>query len=252
MRRLENKIALITGAAAGIGRTTALLFAKEGAKLVLTDVNIEGVNKVSDEIKKSGGDAIGLSLDVSNEEQWIGVVKSAVDKYGRVDILFNNAGIYIISPITEIELKTWNKLININVTGVFLGMKHVAPLMAKQKKGSIINASSIAGIGGGPGHVLYGASKGAVRTMTKDIAMEFAADNVRVNSIHPGYIKTEMVDYASEKSHKTLEELGALYPMKRLGEIEEVAKAVLFLASDDASYITGAELVIDGGVMARA
>lgn len=252
MRRLENKIALITGAAAGIGRTTALLFAKEGAKLVLTDVNIEGVNKVSDEIKKSGGDAIGLSLDVSNEEQWIGVVKSAVDKYGRVDILFNNAGIYIISPITEIELKTWNKLININVTGVFLGMKHVAPLMAKQKKGSIINASSIAGIGGGSGHVLYGASKGAVRTMTKDIAMEFAADNVRVNSIHPGYIKTEMVDYASEKSHKTLEELGALYPMKRLGEIEEVAKAVLFLASDDASYITGAELVIDGGVMARA
>ncbi|CVK16321.1 NAD(P)-dependent dehydrogenase, short-chain alcohol dehydrogenase family [Apibacter mensalis] len=252
MRRLENKIALITGAAAGIGRTTALLFAKEGAKLVLTDVNIEGVNKVSDEIKKSGGDAIGLSLDVSNEEQWIGVVKSAVDKYGRVDILFNNAGIYVISPITEIELKTWNKLININVTGVFLGMKHVAPLMAKQKKGSIINASSIAGIGGGPGHVLYGASKGAVRTMTKDIAMEFAADNVRVNSIHPGYIKTEMVDYASEKSHKTLEELGALYPMKRLGEIEEVAKAVLFLASDDASYITGAELVIDGGVMARA
>lgn len=252
MRRLENKIALITGAAAGIGRTTALLFAKEGAKLVLTDVNIEGVNKVSDEIKKSGGDAIGLSLDVSNEEQWIGVVKSAVDKYGRVDILFNNAGIYIISPITEIELKTWNKLININVTGVFLGMKHVAPLMAKQKKGSIINASSIAGIGGGPGHVLYGASKGAVRTMTKDIAMEFAADNVRVNSIHPGYIKTEMVDYASEKSHKTLEELGALYPMKRLGEIEEVAKAVLFLASDDASYITGTELLIDGGVMARA
>jgi NAD(P)-dependent dehydrogenase (short-subunit alcohol dehydrogenase family) len=252
MRRLENKIALITGAAAGIGRTTALLFAKEGAKLVLTDVNIEGVNKVADEIIKSGGDAMGLSLDVSNEEQWMGVVKSAVDKYGQIDVLFNNAGIYIISPITEIELKTWNKLININVTGVFLGMKHVAPLMAKQKKGSIINASSIAGIGGGPGHVLYGASKGAVRTMTKDIAMEFAADNVRVNSIHPGYIKTEMVDYASEKSHKTLEELGALYPMKRLGEIEEVAKTVLFLASDDSSYITGAELIIDGGVMARA
>jgi NAD(P)-dependent dehydrogenase (short-subunit alcohol dehydrogenase family) len=210
------------------------------------------VNKVADEIIKSGGDAMGLSLDVSNEEQWMGVVKSAVDKYGQIDVLFNNAGIYIISPITEIELKTWNKLININVTGVFLGMKHVAPLMAKQKKGSIINASSIAGIGGGPGHVLYGASKGAVRTMTKDIAMEFAADNVRVNSIHPGYIKTEMVDYASEKSHKTLEELGALYPMKRLGEIEEVAKTVLFLASDDSSYITGAELIIDGGVMARA
>lgn len=252
MKRLENKVALITGAASGIGKTTSLLFAEEGAKIVLTDVNAEGVNKVVDEIEKKGGQALGLTLDVTNEEQWKKVVKKSVEKFNQIDILFNNAGIYIISPIIDIELNTWNKLMNINVTGVFLGMKHVAPIMAKQKKGSIINASSIAGIGGGAGHVLYGASKGAVRTMTKDVAMEYAAYNVRVNSIHPGYIKTEMVDYASEKTHKTLEQLGALYPMKRLGEIEEVAKAVLFLASDDASYITGSELLIDGGVMAQA
>lgn len=172
--------------------------------------------------------------------------------YNKIDILFNNAGIYIISSLPEIEVSTWNKLMNINVTGVFLGMKYVAPIMAKQKNGSIINASSIAGIGGGAGHVLYGASKGAVRTMTKDIAIEYASHNVRVNSIHPGYIKTEMVEYASHKMNKSLEEIGEAYPMKRLGEVGEVAKAVLFLASDDSSYITGTELVIDGGVLAQA
>mgnify|MGYP005982991827 CR=1 FL=1 len=252
MKRLENKVAFITGAAAGIGKTTAKLFAEEGAKVFLTDVNADGVQAVVKEIKDKGGEAIGEVLDVTNEEEWIARVKKATEAFGTIDILFNNAGIYIIDAITNIDVSTWNKLMNINVTGVFLGMKHVAPVMARQKKGSIINASSIAGIKGGSGHVLYGASKGAVRVMTKDIAVEYGGDNVRVNSIHPGYIKTEMVEYASQKTNLSLEQLGAEYPLKRLGERREVANAVLFLASDESSYITGAELVIDGGVTAKA
>lgn len=159
-------------------------------------------------------------------------------------MLFNNAGIYIIKPLAEIELAEWNRLMSINVTGVFLGMKHIMPLMAKQNKGSVINASSIAG--------LTGASKGAVRIMTKDAAMEYASAGVRVNSIHPGYIDTGMADYASETTGNSKEQLGKnLFPLGRLGSVNEVAKMVLFLASDESSFSTGAEFVIDGGATAK-
>lgn len=251
MKRLKNKVAFITGAAAGIGKTTAKLFAEEGARVFLTDVDLEGAQKVVDQIQEKGGKAIADTLDVTNEEEWIAKVKKAVDEFGTIDILFNNAGIYIIDAITKIDVATWNKLMAINVTGVFLGMKHVGPVMTRQKSGSIINASSIAGLKGGNGHILYGASKGAVRIMTKDMAVEFGPDNVRVNSIHPGYIKTEMVEYASKKTNLSLEELGADYPLRRLGERREVANAVLFLASEESSYITGTEIIIDGGITAK-
>lgn len=245
--RLENKVAIITGAGTGIGKKTALLFSSEGASIVVTDVNQESGNQTVKEIQEQGGQAIFVPHDVTKEEAWMHVVEEAKKAFGKIDVLFNNAGIYIIKPMTEISLDEWNKLMAINVTGVFLGMKHVMPVMAEQKKGSVINASSIAGIIGAPGHVLYGASKGAVRTMTKDAAMEYAGQRVRVNSIHPGYIKTGMAAYASEVTGKSEEQLDATYPLGRMGDPEEVAKTVLFLASDESSFTTGAEFVIDGG-----
>ncbi|PAQ15445.1 short-chain dehydrogenase [Bacillaceae bacterium SAOS 7] len=249
--RIENKVAIITGAGAGVGKETALLFAKEGAKLVITDINEENGLKVADEIRALGAEVIFSKHDVSNEEDWKNVVSEAVEKFNKIDILFNNAGIYIIKPLAETELKEWNLLMSINVTGVFLGMKHVMPVMAKQNKGSVINASSIAGLVGAPGHVLYGASKGAVRTMTKDAAIEYASQGVRVNSIHPGYIKTAMADYASEETKTSKEDLAKLFPLGRMGETAEVANMVLFLASDESSFSTGAEFVIDGGATAN-
>lgn len=251
MARLEGKVAIISGGGTGIGKTTAIRFAKEGAKVVVTDINLESASQTVAEIKDAGGEAIAIAHDVSREEQWQQVVATTVEQYEKVDILFNNAGIYIIKPLAEITVEEWNRLMAINVTGVFLGMKHVMPLMAEQQGGSVINASSIAGLFGAPGHVLYGASKGAVRIMTKDAAMEYAAQGVRVNSIHPGYIDTNMVSYASETTKHSKAELAQATPTGRLGTVEDVANMVLFLASEESSHVTGAEFVIDGGATAR-
>ncbi|MFC8684301.1 SDR family NAD(P)-dependent oxidoreductase [Brevibacillus porteri] len=251
MARLEGKVAIISGGGTGIGKTTAIRFAKEGAKVVVTDINLESASKTVAEIKDAGGQAIAIAHDVSREEQWQQVVETTVEQYDKVDILFNNAGIYIIKPLADITVEEWNRLMAINVTGVFLGMKHVMPLMAKQQGGSVINASSIAGLFGAPGHVLYGASKGAVRIMSKDAAMEYAAHGVRVNSIHPGYIDTNMVSYALETTKHSKSELAQATPTGRLGTVEDVANMVLFLASDESSHVTGAEFVIDGGATAR-
>ncbi|MED4906716.1 SDR family oxidoreductase [Brevibacillus centrosporus] len=185
MARLEGKVAIITGGGTGIGKHTALRFAREGAKVVVTDINLDSANQTVDEIKNAGGSALAIAHDVSKEEQWQQVVAQAVEQYQKVDILFNNAGIYIIKPLAEITLDDWNRLMSINVTGVFLGMKHVMPVMAKQKAGSVINASSIAGLIGAPGHVLYGASKGAVRIMTKDAAIEYAQQGRMSSAFSP-------------------------------------------------------------------
>ncbi|MFC7394763.1 SDR family NAD(P)-dependent oxidoreductase [Scopulibacillus cellulosilyticus] len=249
--RLENKVAVITGGGTGIGKETALLFAKEGAKIVITDINQESGSQAVKDIEANSGEALFVQHDVSKEEDWKKVAEETIKTFGKVDVLFNNAGIYIIKPVADIELEEWNRLMSINVTGVFLGMKHIMPLMAKQNKGSVINASSIAGLMGAPGHVLYGASKGAVRIMTKDAAMEYAESGVRVNSIHPGYIDTGMADYASQVTGNTKEQLGKEFPMGHLGSVKDVANTVLFLASDESSYTTGAEFVIDGGATAR-
>lgn len=250
--RLENKVAIITGGGTGIGRETALLFAKEGAKVVVTDINEESGSQTVKDLQAHGSEALFIHHDVSNEDDWKKVAKETIDQFGKVDILFNNAGIYKIKPLAEIALDEWNRLMSINVTGVFLGMKHIMPLMAKQKKGSVINASSIAGLMGSPGHVLYGASKGAVRIMTKDAAMEYAHVGVRVNSIHPGYIDTGMADYASEVTGSSKDELGKnLFPLGHLGSVKDVANTVLFLASDESAFSTGAEFVIDGGATAK-
>ena len=187
-----------------------------------------------------------IKHDVSKEDDWKTVVSKTTEAFQNIDILFNNAGIYIIKPLTETDMETWNKLMGINVTGVFLGLKHVLPVMEKSNAGSVINASSIAGLRCSTGHPLYGASKGAVRIMPKDAAAE-ASKGIRINSIHPGYIITGMTDYASEVTHLSKKELDATYPLGRMGDPKEVAELVLFLASDDSSFSTGAEFVIDGG-----
>lgn len=250
--RLQGKIAVITGAGTGIGKTTALRFAKEGAKVVVTDINLENVKKTADEIQQSGGEALALHHDVSHEDSWIQVVDSSLSAYGQIDILFNNAGIYFIKPLAETTLDEFNRMMSINVTSVFLGMKHVMPLMAKKGGGSVINASSVAGLKGAAGHIAYGASKGAVRIMTKDAAVEYAPANVRVNSIHPAYINTAMGAYAVNTAKIPESELAEIVaPLGRFGTVEEVANLVVFLASDESSFSTGAEFILDGGATAR-
>lgn len=247
MGKLDNKVAIITGGASGIGRQTALLFAEEGANVIITDVDENKGEQVLEEIKAINTKTLFIKHDVSQENDWKSVVYQSTDKFQHVDILFNNAGIYIIKPIPEIDLETWNKLMNINVTGVFLGLKHVLPVMEKNRAGSVINACSTAGLRGYEGHLLYGASKGAVRSMTKDAAAEYASKGIRINSIHPDYITTAMTDYASEITHRSKGEMNTSHPLGRMGDPKEVAKSVLFLASDDSSFSTGAEFIIDGG-----
>ncbi|RHW46310.1 short-chain dehydrogenase [Bombilactobacillus bombi] len=248
MKRLENKVAIITGGAAGIGLATTKRFILEGAKVVFTDVNDTEGTKVQKEL---GNKAVFIKQNVASENDWIKVVQNTLDKFGKIDILFNNAGIYRIKPIIDISLDEWKQLLDININGVFLGMKHVLPKMASSNSGSVINASSIAGLIGSAGHVLYGASKGAVRIMSKDEAAEYATHNIRVNSIHPGYITTAMSDYASESLKLSKEELNKTYPLGRMGKPEEVANLVLFLASDEAAFITGTEIPIDGGFTSK-
>lgn len=250
MGRVDGKIALVTGGAVGIGKATAELLAAEGAKVAVTDINVEAGRSTVAQINDQGYDAAFFEHDVADEDQWRDVVAQVQDTFGAPDVLVNNAGIYLIKPMGEMTVDEWRRLMDINVTGVFLGMKHCAPLM-KKGSGSIINLSSVAGLIGAANHTCYGASKGAVRIMTKDAALELAEDGVRVNSIHPAYIDTQMADYGAEVQHATKEELDAMHPIGHMGEPIDVAYAVLYLASDESKFVTGAELVLDGGLTAK-
>lgn len=248
--RLAGKVAVITGASSGIGEATALLFAKEGAKVVLGARRIEKLDSLADQIKKEGGEVTVKATDVSVEQDVKDLIELAVKTYSQIDILVNNAGISGgITPLEEQKSEDWLKVYQTNVLGMMYGIKHVAPYMKERKQGSIVNVSSVAGIRSGAGGNAYSASKGAVNNLTMTTACDLGEFNVRVNAICPGLTETEMTkpvfDYARGKGKE--EKLGSRCELRRYGKPEEIATAILFMASDDASFITGQFLPVDGG-----
>jgi NAD(P)-dependent dehydrogenase (short-subunit alcohol dehydrogenase family) len=259
MGKLEGKVALITGAGSGIGRATGVLFAKEGAKVVVADYAPVGGQETVRIIKEAGGEAIFIKVDVSKASDVERMVRTALDAYGRIDILHNNAGIGgPVAPTADTTEKDWDSVINTNLKGVFLGSKYVIPVMVKQGGGVIINTASTSGLVGSPGFSKYCASKGGVVQLTKTMALEYAKENIRVNCICPGIIDTPMGgasfpgDAAAREAAKEAFERAFVktVPLGRIGQPEEIAKAALYLACDDSSYVTGAALVVDGGVTA--
>lgn len=251
MSRLANKVAVITGGAGGIGKVTAELFLKEGAKVVLVDLFQQPLDQTKNELDRHG-ETIAVQADVSKEEEVANYVKATVEKFGKIDIFFNNAGIEgKVAPLTEQKVEDFDKVISVNVRGVFLGLKHVLPVMIKQGSGSVINTSSVAGLDGSPGVSPYIASKHAVVGLTKTAALEAASANVRVNSIHPSPVNTRMMRSLEEGMNVGQEALAQGIPLKRYGEPSDIANLVLFLASDESSFITGAQYRVDGGMGAQ-
>jgi len=246
MGRLDNKVAVITGAGSGMGQAAAILFAKEGAKVVVADWIAESGEETVRMVKEAGGEAIFIKVDVSKAEDAQKMIKTTVDTYGKLDVLYNNAGIAGEAAFTaECTEENWEKVIAVNLKGVWLGMKYAIPEMLKIGGGSIINTASQAGERGMPGIPPYTASKGGVLALSRATAMEYAKKNIRVNCINPGCIATPMAFGFSEELKKRFT---AAVPQGRFGEPEEVANAALFLASDESSHITGHALVVDGGM----
>ena len=243
MNRIDGKIALITGGAHGMGAAECKLFVEAGAHVIITDIDTDA--------GKSTVEAIGTSCqfiqhDVTCQNSWSSVVNQIEQAYGKIDILVNNAGIFRVMGLLETSLDDWNELIAINQTGTFLGLQNVLPTMQRQGSGSIINLSSITGLSGAYRCPAYATTKWAVRGLTKSVALEFAATGIRINSVHPGLIDTRMMD----EFNKTTDELKHRVPFGRLGTVDEVARLVLYLASDDSSYCTGHEFVVDGAMKA--
>jgi NAD(P)-dependent dehydrogenase (short-subunit alcohol dehydrogenase family) len=256
MKRMDGKVALVTGAAMGIGRACAELLAAEGAAVIVTDLETALGTAVADAIRSGGGRAVFVAHDVTNEAQWIRVVDEARRAFGKLDVLVNNAGVGRAGDVEHETLQAWRDLLAINLHGVFLGIKHAIPPMREAGGGSIVNLSSIEGLVGDPSLAAYNASKGGVRLLTKSAALYCAknATRIRVNSVHPGYIWTPMVQHFTEASGHAEElrrSLEKLHPVGHLGEASDVAYGVLYLASDESKFVTGAELVIDGGYTAQ-
>lgn len=246
---LEGKVALITGAGSGIGEGTAMLFAKEGAKLVLSDINEEAGNKVLEEIKKNGGKGVFIKADTSLAEDSEKSVEAAIKTYGRLDIAVNNAGIGgAMAPVGEYGIEDWDKVIAINLSGVFYGMRYQIPAMLKNVSGSIINVASILGNVGFAKSAAYVAAKHGVVGLTKSAALEYSSQGIRVNSVGPGFIKTPLLEQLEQEQ---LDQIIALHPIGRLGEVNEVAQLFLWLASERSSFATGAYYPVDGGYLAR-
>ncbi len=250
---LKGKAVIITGSRQGMGKADALAFAENGAKVTVADISQEDCQLVVDEIEKNGGQGLAVKCDVSNGKEVEEMIKKTVEKFGKVDILVNNAGICQFKPFLELTEDEWQKTLDINLKGYFLCAKAAAKEMAKQKSGAIVNIASVVmgQIGMGmAGLAHYSASKGGIAALTKTLALELAPHNIRVNTIAPGAIDTPMA--ASVKTDpKTLEQTLAMIPMRRMGKPEEIANAVLFLASNDSSYITGSIVVVDGGWLAQ-
>ena len=246
--RLKDKVAIVTGGAHGMGEAEVRLFAAEGAKIVVADILAKEAEAVAADIRAGGGEAIAAAIDVTREADWVALVGKTLSAYGRLDILVNNAGISGSSVGDPDGLAGWDRIIAVNQTSVFLGTKFAAEEMAKTGGGSIVNISSIMGfVGGSSGHPAYCASKGAVRIYTKAAAVRYGPSGVRVNSVHPGYMPPMLnATNANERADKI-----DATPLRRLGKPIEVAYGVLFLASDEASFVTGTELVIDGGYIAQ-
>jgi len=250
MKRLQGKTALISGSASGMGAAEARLFAKEGAQVIVADVDDAGASAVVKDIKDAGGSAMAVHLDVSDSVNWEKAIGEGQKAFGNINVLVNNAGIALLKPVQDTSEEEWDKIFAINAKGVFLGTKAVLENMKAAGGGSIINISSIYGLVGAPSAAAYQATKGAVRLLTKSTASDYAPFDIRVNSIHPGLIRTAMTEdiLADPDAQKAM--LGTTI-MQRPAEPEEVASAVLFLASDEASFMTGSEMVVDGGYTAQ-
>jgi len=244
--KLKNKIAIVTGSGRGIGKSTALELAKEGAKVVVSDIDIKECQNVCDEIKKIGSDAIAVKCDISKKSDVDAMIKKIMQKFQKIDILINNAGVVLMKPFVEMTEKDWDFVLDINLKGVFLCTNAVAKQMIKQKSGKIISVASIAGEVGFMNTSAYCASKAGIINLTRELAMELSPHNINVNAIAPGVIATKMTEDML-KDKKTKEVLLASTPLGRVGQPEEIGKAVVFLASDDSNFITGHTLVVDGG-----
>ncbi|MEU9482169.1 glucose 1-dehydrogenase [Streptomyces decoyicus] len=249
-QRLDGKVALITGATGGIGAATARLFAREGARLVVTDVHEQHLTALREEIEKMGADVVSACLDVSSARQWDGVITTVRERFGALDILVNLAGILDWPGIEDTQEDAWNRVIDVNQKGTWLGMKAAMPLLRAAGNASVINTSSVLGLVGSGAAAAYQASKGAVRLLSKTAAVEYARQGVRVNSLHPGVVATPMIqDLLDEQGDQQPDIVRT--PMRRAGRADEIASAMLFLAGDESSFVTGTELVVDGGLTAH-
>ncbi|WP_315371035.1 SDR family NAD(P)-dependent oxidoreductase [Paenibacillus xylanexedens] len=245
MGKLQDKVAVITGGASGIGAATARLFVSEGAKVVLVDLNEEKGKAFEQELKALKAEALFIKANITSEEEVSEIFKQTVEAFGQVDIVFNNAGIGRVHPTHELDYTEWRNTINVDLDGVFLVAREAIREMLKIGGGTIVNTASMYGWVGSPGSAAYNAAKGGVVNLTRSLALEYAEQNIRVNSLCPGFIDTPIIPEESKQA------LSAATPMKRLGQADEMAKAVLFLASDDSSYMTGNSLIIDGGYTAQ-
>jgi 3-oxoacyl-[acyl-carrier protein] reductase len=244
--KLENKVIIITGAGSGIGKETALLFVKEGAKVIVADINEKSGGETLAEIKKSGGEGYFAKLDVSNRDEIKQVIKDAVEKYGKIDVLINNAGIIQDALVLKMTEEQWDRVINVNLKGTFNCIQAVVEVMINQGNGVIINTSSIVGLNGNVGQVNYAAAKAGLIGMTKTLAKELGKKGIRVNAVAPGFIITPMTSNVPEK---VLELMKEKTPLRRLGKAEDIAYAYLYLASDEANFVNGAVLCVDGGLI---
>ena len=249
--RLENKVALISGGARGMGAEEARMFAREGAMVVIGDVLAEEGRATEAQINETGGQCVFVELDVTSESAWQNAITTAVSRFGRLDILVNNAGISVREGIEDLTEAQWERTMDINVKGVFLGTRAAIPAMRESGGGSIVNISSGAGIALAPGtSAAYAASKGAVRLFTKSTAIQYASEGIRCNSVHPGPVQTPMLGTTADDETRVAAQVGRV-PLGRVGRPEEIAYGVLYLASDESSFVTGSEVVIDGGRTAQ-